>query len=388
MFYAASVKYVWRFREPVKSESIQTLSSASLFASAFLIPLIMKQEFDVNEAEIGVVVAAYGTALLISSMAFGRLADVRGRRLVLQAGLLVCTVTSALQFLAFDTTTLLIVRVIMGFAAGTFPSSLMAYAYESHGKAGKFASFGALGWGIGTLLAGVFAAYSLFAPFLVSSVLFGIAFAISLALPFPKQTLLKVPLFPTNVIRRNAASYAGILLRHTGACMIWVIYPIFLAKIRDDAMWIGIVYAINAGTQFIVMQMLDKYDGRKLFVVGLLLSALTFFLFIVSTNEWMIMADQVVLGCSWACTYVGALKVILEKGAERSTSSGLLDSTLSLSSIFGSLAGGLIAVAFGDYMTMWVAIGLSFAGLAIFLTLSNGQTKGSGRSQGQASAQA
>ena len=361
----------------MKPESVQMLSSASLFASAFLIPLIMQREFGVNEAEIGVVVAAYAAALFLSSMAFGRLADVRGRRKILQVGLLVCTLTSAVQFFAYDSASLLVVRVIMGFAAGTFPASLMAYAYESHGKAGKFASYGALGWGVGTMLAGVFAAYSLFAPFLVSTALFGIAFAISLTLPFPKQTLLKIPLFPINVIKRNGASYAGMLLRHTGACMIWVIYPIFLSRINDSAIWIGIVYAINAGTQFVVMQLLDKYDGRKLFVAGLLLSALTFFMFIISDNEWMIMADQVVLGCSWACTYVGALKIILAKGAERSTSSGLLDSTLSLSTIIGSLAGGLVAMAFGEYMTMWVAAGLSLAGLVIFLAMSNGRAAAS-----------
>ena len=369
----------------MKSEAIQTLASASLFASIFLIPLMMRDKFGSGEAEIGLVVAAYYASLFFSSMAFGRLADVRGRRRILQAGLLVCIFASAVQYFADSSASLLAVRVLMGLAAGTFPSAIMAYAYESHGKAGRFAAYGALGWGIGTLLAGFVAVYSLMAPFLVSTALFAVAFVISLFLPFPRQKLLEVPVFPVNVIRRNAASYTAMLLRHTGANMIWVIYPIFLARINSDPVWIGVVYAVNAGTQFVVMQFLDRYDGRKLLASGLVVSALTFFLFTVSENEWMVIIDQLFLGCSWALMYVGALRCVLGKGEERSTSSGLLDSTISLSAIFGSLAGGFIAAAFNEMATMYAAIAMSLVGFVIFLAMSNGRSKASAQTQGRAS---
>ncbi|MBI5001720.1 MAG: MFS transporter [Euryarchaeota archaeon] len=357
----------------MKAESVQMLSSASLFASAFLVPLILKDALNVDEAGIGLVIAAYSTAFLLSSWLFGRLADVRGRKRVLQAGLLACTIVSALQFFATSVELLVAARIAMGFAAGTFPSALMAYAYESKGRVGRYASFGALGWGVGTLLAGFFAVYSLFAPFLVSAVLFGIAFGVSLALPFPKQTLLKVPRIPIAVIKRNAASYVAVLLRHTGANMVWVIYPIFLATINPDPMWIGIVYAVNAGTQFALMPLLDRFDGKKLLAVGLALSALAFIVFAVSDSEWMVIGGQVILGSSWSCAYVGSLKSILEKGSERSTSSGLLDSTLNLSAIIGSMIGGFVALSFGDCATMYVAAVMSLVALGVFLTMLNGK---------------
>ncbi|MFH0816911.1 MAG: MFS transporter [Methanobacteriota archaeon] len=350
----------------MKSEAVQMLSSAALFSSAFLIPLILVDEWGVPESAVGLVVAAYAAAVLASSWAFGRLADVRGRRRVLQFGLLACVVASALQFFARTPEALTAVRIVMGICAGTFPSALMAYVYESRGHVGKLTSFGAAGWVVGTLFGGYVAVYSLFAPFLLSTALFSMAFAISLVLKFPKEMRVRVPIFPVNVIKRNAATYIPVLIRHSGANMVWVIYAIFLSGINPDPMWIGMVYVINSGTQFVLMQLLDPYGGRRLLAIGLALSALTFLLFTRATSEWHVMAAQVVLAASWSCTYVGAMKCILQGGVERSTSSGLMDSTLSLSAIIGSITGGVIASMFGHVATMFAAMLMSLAALAIF----------------------
>jgi MFS family permease len=339
---------------------------------------LLKNELGVDEAGVGLIVAAYAVAFFFSSWLFGRLADVRGRRRVMQAGLLACVIVSSMQYFTRTPGSITMARVAMGFAAGTFPSALMAYAYESTGKAGKFASFGAMGWVMGTFLAGVFALHSLYSPFLLSTALFGLAFAVSLALPFPKDVQLKVPFFPVDVIRRNAPSYVAVLMRHAGANMVWVVYPIFLASINPDPLWIGLVYAVNATTQFVIMQFIDRYDGRRLLAVGLVLSALTFYLFTVSKTEWMVFVDQLFLGASWACTYVGALKCILASNVERSTSSGLLDSTLSLSMISGSMAGGVVAGALGYEATMYIAMAMSLASLGVFAALSFRDARASG----------
>jgi MFS family permease len=350
----------------VKVGTVQMLSSAALFSSIFFMPLVLKDGMGVDEAGIGLIVAAYGVSIFFSSWLFGRMADVRGRRRLMQLGLLACAGVSALQYFARTPESLTAVRVAMGLVAGTFPSALMAYAYESTGKAGKFASFGAMGWIVGTFLAGAVAVYGLYAPFLLSSALFVAAFAVSLALPFPKEVHLKVPFFPVDVIRRNAPAYAAVLMRHTGANMIWVVYPIFLARINPDPFWIGLVYAVNSGTQFVIMQLIDRYEGKSLLAAGLGISALTFYLFTISTSEWQIFIDQIFLGASWACTYVGALKCILARNAERSTSSGLLDSTLSLSMIVGSIVGGVVAGLFGYTATMYIAMAMSISSLALF----------------------
>jgi MFS family permease len=359
----------------VKAESVQMLSSAALFSSVFFMPLVLKEELGVSAAEIGLIVAAYAASMLLSSWLFGRLADVRGRRMVMQMGLFACIGVSAIQYLTRTPESLTAARVLMGFAAGTFPSALMAYAYESTGKAGKFASYGAMGWIVGSFLAGVFAAYSPYAPFLLSTILFGAAFAVSLALPFPKDVHLNVPMFPVDVIKRNAPAYVAVLLRHTGAHMIWVVYPIMLAQINPDPVWIGAVYAVNASTQFVIMQLIDRFDGRRLLIWGLALSALTFYLFTISTTEWMVFVDQLFLGGSWACMYVGALKCILANNVERSTSNGLLDSTLSLSMIGGSVGGGFVAAAFGYVATMYVATISSIIAIAVFVLMVNGRAK-------------
>ncbi|HKZ48112.1 MAG TPA: MFS transporter [Thermoplasmata archaeon] len=321
--------------------------------------------------QIGVIFAAHSFMALLSSFAFGRYADVRGRKRVLQLGLSVSTVAALLQVFAFDPVSIGLSRAFLGFALGMYPGALVAYAYEANHLMGKFASYGSIGWAAGNFAAGVlgYAYPTQFAlVFAASSAAFFLAWLYALGLTAKEERSVAVPLFPKAVIRRNLSIYLTMLIRHTGANMVWVIFPLFLQVDRGFTyLEIGIVLAFNPLVQAAVMPQLDRYRATPLVAVGIILSGLTFFLFTVAADFLQMMLVQIVLGTAWATIYVGSLKFVTERNVERATAAGLLSSVMTLSSILGPLAGGLIANVYGYYGAMYAALGMSLLALLTYV---------------------
>jgi MFS family permease len=373
----------------MKIPAIQFSIFASIFASIVFVPLFAS-ELGASEFEIGIVVAGYGIAAFVASALFGRIADMYGRRRLIQIGFLAASIAMALQIIPGNWQSLLFIRILVGICIGIFPGALTAYAFESGMKMGKFASYGSLGFGIGAFIAG-FAAFtwywrektaSIFIPiFGASAILFIICFFISLKLPFVRDVKMKVPLLPLKVIKNNFPAYMSVLLRHTGACAIWLIFPLFIASLQpfsskgEAFFWVGAVHAANGVGQFLFMQFLDKYRSTALLTAGFAVSACVFLSFTLCTNVWQLLLTQIPLAFSWACMYVGALKYVVERNIERATSTGLLQSTISLASVIGPLIGGALAgfvvavsnnVLEGYKSTMYFAAGMAVTALVLF----------------------
>lgn len=348
----------------MRASAIQFFSMAGLFASILLIPNLARDEFGSSNVEIGIIVASYSLALFISSFIFGRASDVYGRKTVLTVGLLLSVIALLMQVLAFDTWSLVAARVLVGFCAGMFPSALLVYVFDAKGKIGRFSSFGSLGFGFGVLVAGFIGDFDII--FIASSGLMAIAFAISLFLPFGKEEQQEVPFFPVDIIRRSFPVYGAVILRHTGANMVWVTFPIFLEDIGADPLFIGAIYATNALTQFTAMQFVERFRSVHLIATGLILSMAIFILYTRITNPWEILPLQVVLATAWACLYIGSINHIMVRHRERGTSAGLLQSSISISAIIGALIGGGISFAFGYQGSMLMAAFLAVAALSLF----------------------
>jgi MFS family permease len=106
------------------------------------------------------------------------------------------------------------------------------------------------------------------------------------------------------------------------------------------------------------------------------MSFITFISFTLAQNFWHMFPTQIMLGASWATIYVGSLKFIMERNVERGTSTGLLNSVLSISAIIGPILGGVIVgsvlslgfdLGIAYRSTMWVASSMaiiSFMGFA------------------------
>jgi MFS family permease len=357
----------------LKPTAIQLLSGAAIFSSMVFIPTYA-EGLGASRFEIGIIGAAYAFAAFVSSFAFGRLADVRGRRTILRVGLIASAGAALTQILAeqpafADHTGVYVLagsRALLGFSAGMFPAALLAYAGERGKKMGKFVSFGSIGWGLGSFAAGVIGVF--WGMFLFSSIMFTLCFLIALTLPESKATRLKVPLFPVRIIRRNIRVYGAMLIRHTGANMIWIIFPIYLGTVlRLSLLEIGILYAVNPATQFAVMQSIDRFRSETLVAVGILAAMMTFVSFLLARNFWEMLPPHILLGTSWACLYVGSLKYVMERNVEKATSMGMLQSAISIASTAGPFAGGIIAAAFGLQATIYAAAGMATIALIMFL---------------------
>jgi len=360
----------------LKPYVIQFLSSVALSASLLFIPNLTR-DLGGTDSQIGIAVAAYALAMFISSYLFGRLSDIYSRRLFISLGLALSAVTFFIQTLAdpnfifpllADPSLLAFVRALAGFSLGVFPAALMVYVYDSAGPLGRFASFGALGWAVGTFAAGIIAeATSYYGIFVMASLCFWIAFALSLTMKQVDGPRLEVPFFPRQLLKRNWRVYVAYLLRHTGANIIWVIYPLYIVSLGGDKFWVGVIYTVNTATQFIVMLFLDRFKDERLIKAGLLLATTTFFSFTLAQNFLHLLPIQVLLACSWACMYVGSLLYLMKNNVEKATSSGILSSVINISQVFGALIGGAISQFFGNFRaTMYLATIMTIAGFVLF----------------------
>ena len=355
----------------MKPQAIQLLSNVGLFGPVVLVPIILQDEFGASKDLIGLVAGGFAAAGFASSYIFGRASDVYGRRIVLLTGLLLSGIATILQAVSLrygGVELFVTVRVLIGFCSGMFPAALIAYVYDARGKIGRFSAFGSAGWGIGNLVLGVFGDRLLYEEGYIfcAGVIF-LSYAIAMTLPFAKEVKLEVPFFPAALIRKNAPIYLAMLIRHTGANMIWVTYPLFLAALGAPPIWIGVIYSVNAFGQVFFMFFLDRPDPSLLVAVGLGSSALTFFTFTLAGSYWEIIPSQLLLAFAWACMYVGCLRYVMDRNAEKATVSGILSSTMSISGITGPVLGGIAATAFGFKGTIWIATAMSVVAFLIFL---------------------
>ncbi len=346
------------------------MSSGSLFAASIFIPIVMEKELGASAFQIGLVATGYTSALFAASVLIGRQADIKGRRRFLRIGFAIAAIATLLQVFVTDSLSLLFVRMLLGGAAGMIQSVLVAYfIYESHEsmkKVGIFSSIGALGWGVGSIIAGLIGDYIL--VFVFSAGLMISAGVVIFTLPATEEKTFFVPLFPRHVFRKNAAVYSSILIRHIGANFVWVTYPLFLIdELGADSMWVGIVYGVNAFGQFFVMRRLDPFNSSTLVKIGFIVSAVTFLGFSLTQTIVEIIPLQILLAIAWSALYVGSLKYVTERNPEKATATGWLQGMISLAGIIGPAIGGVLWIVAGPRWTMIIAMILSIAGLIIFL---------------------
>lgn len=364
----------------MRSNWILFLSNASVMMSMIFIPLFAVL-VGASRLEVGIIGASYGIAIFFSSYFFSRASDMRDKRMFMKAGLAIATVAFFLQVFAISALSLTIIRGLAGFAMGIFTAPLIVYTYESGGKLGMFSSYGALGWAVGGMLAGIIGQLAesvvqtnslapYWAVFVLSSVLFLVSLLISLDLPEVKVRPTQVPLFPAALLKKNLWVYASMLLRNSGAFAIWTIFPLFLMELGANKFWIGALFFANTYTQFIIMRRLDIRKDEVLIKAGLLLSAFVFFSYSLAAKFYYILPFQIVLAFSYSFVYVGSLLFLTRTNEERTTSVGILNSVISLSMVIGPLFGGAIAQIWGFREVMYFSGGITLIGLLIALVLS------------------
>jgi MFS family permease len=341
---------------------IQFASSFAIVSVLIFIPLLA-QSYGASSPTVGILVATYQGMIFLSSALFGRWSDLKGRKQFVVFGLLVAALVFFAHHWAKNMTTLFLVRGLAGLAVGIFPAAIIAYVYEQNSKLGLFTAIGSLGWGIGSVFAGLVGVETRL--FTYSALLYFGSFLFALIFLKPTRRHIEQPFFNWQIIKRNWRVYLSFFLRHSGAFGIWAIFPLFLAHLGASKLWIGIIYSINAFGQFFFMPHLERINSNKLIQLGLYFSTATFLIFGLCRNFWQILPFQILLAFSWSCLYLGSLKYLMEHNEEHSTAIGVFNSISSLAGIIGPLLGGLTG-AFGYPAVMFSAAILTIAGALIF----------------------
>ena len=303
--------------------------------------------------EIGIIVAAFAFAQILTETYFGRMSDRKAKRLLfIRVGFILCALTFGLHYFADNTTYLLIARIGAGISSGIMIPPMLAYAYEAgkgKSKVASVISFHALGWLAGIVAAGFANDERLI--FVISSGFFIIGFLISLKLPKLQTTKIVGKGIIKKIIVKNKFLFSSLLIRHVGAAAAWTILPIMLMEYFGAELYqVSIVYVANTLTAFLVMNLMSKriqIQNITKYKIGIGMTVIVFVGLSMITDWWMAMPFMAIVGCSWAFLFIGGNFHLMENNP-RSTSTAIFSSTLAFSTVIGPVIAGAIAY-YTDY---------------------------------------
>ena len=311
--------------------------------------------------EIGIIVAAFAFAQILTETYFGRMSDRKAKRLLfIRVGFILCALTFGLHYFADNTTYLIIARLGAGIASGIMIPPMLAYAYEAgkgKSKVASVISFHALGWLAGIVAAGIANDEKLI--FVVSSGFFIIGFLISLKLPKLQTEKIIGKGIIKKIIVKNKFLFSSLLIRHVGAAAAWTILPIMLMEYFGAELYqVSIVYVANTLTAFLVMNLMSKriqIQNITKYKIGIGMTVIVFVGLALITDWWMAWPFMAIVGCSWAFLFIGGNFHLMENNP-RSTSTAIFSSTLAISTVIGPVIAGAIAY-YTDYtMVMYFSI--------------------------------
>lgn len=350
--------------------ALSFLLNACISSTAMLVPLLAA-DLSISYIELGIIGMAYGLANLISFLLFGRLSDVTGRRRIfVKFGFLFASFIFLLHVFMADTLSMVFVRALAGFSLGIFYFPLLAFLTRMEGhkrKMGIYGGFGGLGWGFGYVYAGAVGDYNL--VFISTALFLFLGFIISLFLPDTRHEKVDIPRIPLSIIKRNWRIYLSLLLRHTGAASIWLIFPIHLAAMGADKLIIGILLGLNPAFQLFTAswtgRLTERIREQTIIKIGYLMTAIVFLSYYLSTEILYLFPFQLLLAFSWGFIWTGSLIYLVSENAEKATSSGILGSVVGLSSVIGPICGGLISQFFGFPAVFIFAVILSLVSFCL-----------------------
>ena len=303
--------------------------------------------------EIGIIVAAFAFAQILTETYFGRMSDRKAKRLLfIRVGFILCALTFGLHYFADNTTYLIIARIGAGIASGIMLPPMLAYAYEAgkgKSKVASVISFHALGWLAGIVAAGIANDEKLI--FVISSGFFIIGFLLSLRLPKLQTEKIIGKGIIKKIIVKNKFLFSSLLIRHIGAAAAWTVLPIMLMEYFGAELYqVSIVYVANTLTAFLVMNLMSKriqIQNITKYKIGIGMTVIVFVGLALITDWWMAWPFMAIVGCSWAFLFIGGNFHLMENNP-RSTSTAIFSSTLAISTVIGPVIAGAIAY-YTDY---------------------------------------
>lgn len=297
----------------------------------------------------------------------GRLSDTRGRKIFITLGLLFYTVLSLGYILSQNLTQLIAVRFLHGVASAMVVPIAMAYIGEisPSGEEGKFlgtfniALF--FGFGMGPLLGGVVTdMFSQSASFLAMGGLSLISFlAILFFLPASgsQKTRLSNKRFSFKLLLKDRLLQGLVLFRAFyafGRGLVVTFLPILAISHRVNLTQIGLLISstilLNSVLQYPFGKIADRYDKKRLLLLGSGISAFMLFLIPLGNSFSKLFLIALVLGIGGGISMPAGTALAAVIGKRRSgmgSTMGIYSMAMSAGLIFGPLTGGVIQGSLG-----------------------------------------
>ncbi|MFO7795657.1 MAG: MFS transporter [Promethearchaeati archaeon] len=164
---------------------------------------------------------------------------------------------------------------------------------------------------------------------------------------------------------KKAIILLTVFIDATGYFMIIPLLPFISESFGVGAAGLGLLMLVFALMQFIFSPIMgnlsDTYGRRKLLILSIGISSLSFFMFTIAFSYWFLLASRILSGIATEVSIAQAYMADITSNEKRTSGLGKVRAAFSVGFIFGPLIGGALSI-----IGYW-ASGL----LAIILTLIN-----------------
>jgi MFS family permease len=346
---------------------------------------IYASQVGIGLAMIGLLIAIYDMAEIIAKPVFGFLADRKGMKKTMLAGIALFACAS-LAYLFVDPRLLLFIRFLQGLGAAALSivSAAMVAQYYPENRGQAFGIYNAIkgaGYVISPIIGGAIVWRSNFQMIFVACFAIGIfAFLLSLALPEPSGEAklednddLSIRQFTLAFRQRTLLPWYGIIV--INMFLVGILFgflPVYIHSLGYNQLQNGLIIG-SATASYLLIQPVagklgDRFNPRSVIVVGLILSAAGVF-FVPFTDGGMLIAVSVLggLGVGTVWTNSDAMVSNLAERGRMAATLGAAGSFKELGDMMGPLLIGLVAQALGIKTGFLICGALGFAALALML---------------------
>ena len=332
-----------------------------------------------SDLEAGIVTGAFAFAAIVGRPIGGRIADRRGRRVVVTAGLLLAGVAGGLYFLPFGVAGLVLARLVLGWGDGWVFTAGLAWTIDlspSDTRGRAIALYGLGVWGglsmgplIGEALLALggydavwaFAAASPVAGALVARVVpdrRGVTLADDVRRPLLPRAAVR-PGFALFLANVGYATLAGFVVLHLedqgsgGGAAVFTACAVTVVGARLLLSWLP-----------------DRIGPRRTAVGSAVAQAVGLCLIALATGLPLAIAGAVVMGAGFSLSFPSLALLVVEEvdERERGAAMGGFSSFFDLGVGIGAPAAGAISAAAGYAAAFWVAAAFAAVGAVVAAT--------------------
>lgn len=343
---------------------------------------VYARQVHVGLAMIGLLIAVYDLAEIIAKPIFGFIADRKGLKVTMLAGIVVFSLAS-LAYFVVDPRLLLLIRLLQGLGAAALSitsAALVAVYYPDHrGRAfGVYNALKGAGYVVSPVIGGAIVWASSFRMvFLASFAAGALAFLLSLGLPEPEGAVefddddLSLKQFMAAFQERALLPwYAIIVVNMFLVSILFGFLPVYLHRLGYNQLTNGLIVGC-ATTSYLLIQPLaghlaDRFGVVRTILAGLILSAAGVLLVPFTTGGAVVAAAVVGgIGVGTVWTNTDAAVSGLARQGRTAATLGAAGSFKELGDMLGPLLIGLLAQWLGIRAGFIICGSLGFLALGL-----------------------